>query len=75
MKKLWITLLVITTISVAAYAQTQRTSRTNKRTHDRSEVTKEGVSTDQDKNNPSQKTETKAAKNDSTKAQKKKGKK
>lgn len=72
MKKLWITILAVATIGVATYAQTQRTSRTNKRDHDRSEVTKEEVRTDQDKNNPDQSTNPKPAESDSVKAAKKK---
>lgn len=74
MKKLWITVLAVATIGVAAYAQTQRTSRTNKRVHDRSEVTKEEVRTDQDKNNPNQKAPAKTTK-DTLKKQKEKAKK
>ena len=69
MKKLWITLLAIAGLGIAAYAQTQRTSRTHKREHDRTEVTKEGVKTDQDKNNPDQEKSPKKQ-SDTTKKQK-----
>ncbi len=52
MKKFLFLLAAASLIGVATYAQTQRTSRTNSRPHDRSEVTKEAPVTDQDKNNP-----------------------